>query len=250
MNRQCGSDLPLGLTSLDFTNRLDQLDPKTRMMASWMVSSGMRLSFVIAMKSHLGILAMVRSIVQRKAIKGITTTEEEALFRVRENRPGLLILSDQLAEGDGFSLCRRSLQVVPDLRVLMVLTGDATEARRALESGAMAVVCEDDFMMPELEVMQSLLAAANGKSYVSSSARARMKASESILDSPQSLTPREKDILVLMLKGLSDVAIANALAISIHTVKDYGKSIRAKYNVKTRIQLISALLGRAILKKG
>jgi DNA-binding NarL/FixJ family response regulator len=175
------------------------------MMASWMVSSGMRLSFVIAMKSHLGILAMIRSIVQRKAIKGITTTEEEALFRVRENRPGLLILSDQLAEGDGFSLCRRSLQVVPDLRVLLVLTGDATEGNRTLESGAMAVVCEDDFMMPELEVMQSLLAAANGKSYVSSSARARMKASESILDSPQSLTPREKDILVLMLKGLSDV---------------------------------------------
>ena len=41
-------------------------------------------------------------------------------------------------------------------------------------------------------------------------------------------------------------AIADALGISIHTVKDYGKSIRVKYNVKTRVQLISALLGRAL----
>lgn len=205
------------------------------MMASWILSSGMRLSFVVAMKSHLGILA-------------IATTEEEAFLRVCQNRPGLLICSDQLAEGDGFSLCRRSLQAVPDLRVLMVLTGDGTEAARALESGAMAVVCEEDFMQPELEVMQSLLAAANRKSYTSSRVRARMPEPESIVESPQSLTPREKEILVLLLKGLSDVAIADALGISIHTVKDYGKSIRAKYNVKTRVQLISALLGRALQK--
>jgi len=54
------------------------------------------------------------------------------------------------------------------------------------------------------------------------------------------------EILVLLLKGLSDVAFADALGISIHTVKDYGKSIRVKYNVKTRVQLISALLGRAL----
>jgi hypothetical protein len=38
----------------------------------------------------------------------------------------------------------------------------------------------------------------------------------------------------------------DTLGISIHTVKDYGKSIRVKYNVKTRVQLISALLGRAL----
>jgi DNA-binding NarL/FixJ family response regulator len=233
---------------LDFTDRLDQLDPKTRMLASWIVSSGMRLSFVIAMKSHLGIMAIVRSIVQRKAIKGIATTEEEAFFRVRENRPGLLICSDQLAVGDGFALCKRSLQAVPDLRILMVLTGEATEGSRALESGAMAVVCEEDFMQPEMEVMQSLLAAANSRQYISSRARARMRSPDMIVESPQALTPREEEILVLLLKGLSDVAIADALSISIHTVKDYGKSIRAKYNVKTRLQLISTLLGRAVQK--
>jgi len=234
------------VTDLDFTDRLHLLEPVTRMMASWILSSGMRLNFVVAMKSHLAILAIVRSIVQRRCIKGVATTEEEAFLRVRQNRPGLLICSDQLAEGDGFSLCRRSLRAVPDLRVLMVLTGDGTEAASALKSGAMAVVCEEDFLQPELEVMQSLLAAANRKSYVSSRARARMQSPQSIVESSESLTPREKEILVLLLQGKSDVAIANALGISIHTVKDYGKSIRAKYNVKTRVQLISSLLGRAL----
>ncbi|WP_411872343.1 response regulator transcription factor [Vulcanococcus limneticus] len=108
----------------------------------------------------------------------------------------------------------------------------------------MAVVCQEDFMSPELEVMQSLLAAVNNKHYVSSRARSRMQKPESIVESPQSLTQREKEVLILMLKGATDRDISEHLLISIHTVKEYGKSIRRKYNVKSRLQLISALLGR------
>ena len=72
-----------------------------------------------------------------------------------------------------------------------------------------------------------------------------MQKPELIVESPRSLTPREKEILILMLKGASDRDISDQLLISIHTVKDYGKSIRSKYQVKSRLQLISALLGRS-----
>ncbi len=221
------------------------------MVRSWIVSSGMRLSFVFAMKSHLGLLGIVHSVLVRSRIKGVVTTEEEALRRIRQSNPGLLICSDQLAQGDGFSLCRRAIQEVSDLKVLMVLTSDrlssnGSDVSEALDSGAMAVVCEEDFMSPELEVMQSLLAAVNNKHYVSSLARSRMKKPESIVESPQSLTKREKQILILMLKGASDRDISEHLLISIHTVKEYGKSIRRKYQVKSRLQLISMLLGQRL----
>jgi two-component system response regulator NreC len=229
---------------LDFTDRLDQLEPNRSMMRSWMLSSGMELSFVIAMKSHLGLLGIVRSFSDPSLIKGIASTEEAAYRRIRENNPGMLICSDQLAEGDGFSLCRRATQTVANLRVLMLLTRADADAGRALKCGAMAVVCEGDFLSPELEVMQSLLAVANNKTYVSSRARLQMQQPESIVESPQSLTQREKEILAFMLKGASDREIAEQLLISIYTVKEYGKSIRRKYQVKSRLQLISALLGR------
>jgi DNA-binding CsgD family transcriptional regulator len=58
------------------------------------------------------------------------------------------------------------------------------------------------------------------------------------------LTLREKEVLVLMLKDCSDQDISDKLRISIYTVKDYGKSIRKKYQVKSRLQLISSLLAR------
>jgi DNA-binding NarL/FixJ family response regulator len=215
------------------------------MMRSWMLSSGMRMSFVVAMKSHLGLLAIIRTFADLNKIKGVASTEEEAYRRIRQNNPGMLICSDQMAEGNGFSLCRRATQSVANLRVLMVLTHPNADTSRALSSGAMAVVCEEDFLSPEMEVMQSLLAVANNKHYVSSKARSRMQEPEPIVDSPDSLTQREKEILILLLRGASDREISEQLLISIHTVKDYGKSIRSKYQVKSRLQLISALLGRS-----
>jgi DNA-binding NarL/FixJ family response regulator len=214
------------------------------MMSSWILSSGIRLSFVIAMKSRLGLMGITRSISVQSRIKGVASTEEEAFLRIRQSSPGLLICSDQLEQGDGFSLCRRAIQAVGDLKVLMVLSSEDSDVGSALDSGAMAVVCEEDFLTPEMEVMQSLLAAANNKHYVSSLARSRMKKPESIVESPQSLTQREKEVLILMLKGATDRDISEHLLISVHTVKEYGKSIRRKYNVKSRPQLISALLGR------
>ena len=231
---------------MDFTDRLDQLEPNHQLLITWVLSSGIRLRYAIAMKSHLSILATVRSIPMKSRIKAVATTEEEAFRRIKVNNPGLLICSDQLEEGNGFSLCSRALKVVGDLKVLMVLTSKEVDVDRALKSGALAVVCDDDFLSPELEVMQSLLAAVNDKCYVSGRARSRMKTPALIGETPDSLTPREKDVLILLLKGASDSEIAEKLQISLYTVKEYGKSIRSKYQVKTRIQLISSLLGRAL----
>ena len=55
-----------------------------------------------------------------------------------------------------------------------------------------------------------------------------MQRPESILESPQSLMQREKEILIFMLEGASDRDRFEHLLISIHTVKEYGKSIRRK----------------------
>lgn len=151
------------------------------------------------MKSHLGLLAIIRSFSNLSVIRGIASTEEEAYRRIRQNNPGMLICSDQQVEGHGFSLCRRATQTVIDLRILMVLTQPDADTGRALEK---------------------------------------------MVESSQALTQREKGVLILMLKGATDREIAGHLLISIHTVKEYGKSIRRKYQVKTRLQLISTLLER------
>lgn len=231
---------------MDFTDRLKDYEPNRRMVASWLVSSGMRLSFVIAMKSHLGLVAIMRSIVVQSRIKGAVTTEEEALQRVFQSNAGMLICTDQLKDGDGFSLTRRAIKLIPDLKVVMIMTSPHPNVSLALASGATGVVCEEDLLAPEMEVMQALLGAANGRKHVSNLARMSLNTPEIITEAQLSLTPREKEILQLLLNGRSDKEISTQLGISIETVKDYGKSIRIKYNVKTRFELIGVVLGRSL----
>jgi DNA-binding NarL/FixJ family response regulator len=231
---------------LDFTDRLKDYEPNRRMVASWLASSGMRLSFVIAMKTHLGLVAVMRSIVVQSRIKGVVTTEEEALQRVFQSNAGMLICTDQLKDGDGFSLTRRAIKLIPDLKVVMIMTSPHPNVSLALASGATGVVCEEDLLAPEMEVMQALLGAANGRKHVSNLARMSLNTPEIITEAQLSLTPREKEILQLLLNGRSDKEISTQLGISIETVKDYGKSIRIKYNVKTRFELIGVVLGRSL----
>jgi DNA-binding NarL/FixJ family response regulator len=226
---------------MDFTDDLQLLEPNRKMVASWLISSG--LSFVVAMKSHLALLAIIRSISVQSRLKGAASTEEEALHRIRMNKPGLLICSDQLAEGNGFSLCRRAIQSVGELKVLMVLSGEGGDVNLALESGAMAVVDENDFLSHGMEVLRSVLAATNGKKSISILARSQIQKPGELFEPGQSLTSRESEILALLFQGLSDMEVADQLQLSIHTVKEHGKSIRRKYNVKTRLQLISIILG-------
>jgi DNA-binding NarL/FixJ family response regulator len=233
---------------LDFTDRLHEIEPNRRMVASWLVSSGMRPSFVIAMKSHLGLVAIIRSFAVPSRIKGVVTTEEEALQRILQGNAGMLICTDQLRDGDGFSLCKRAIEMIPDLRVMMIMTSPLPNVSLAIASGATGVVCEEDLMEPEMDMMQALLAAANGKKHVSNRAKMRLETPETTTEIQLSLTPREREILQLLLNGRSDREISVQLGISVETVKEYGKSIRNKYNAKTRFELIGVVLGRSLRK--
>lgn len=53
------------------------------------------------------------------------------------------------------------------------------------------------------------------------------------------LTRREKDVYSCLIKGLSNKVIARNLGLSAYTVADYNKSIYHKYNVKSRVELVS-----------
>lgn len=57
------------------------------------------------------------------------------------------------------------------------------------------------------------------------------------------LTPREAEVLRLLLSGLRAADIAERLALSERTVDDYVKSLRAKTGARTRSGMIATLLG-------
>ena len=56
------------------------------------------------------------------------------------------------------------------------------------------------------------------------------------------LTKRENDVLICLVRGLSNKAIAKTLGISPYTIADHNKSIFNKYNVRSRTELVSLQL--------
>lgn len=54
------------------------------------------------------------------------------------------------------------------------------------------------------------------------------------------LTPRERELLVNIASGSGEKQAARAMGLSQHTVKSYGKTLRAKFGVRNAVQLVAA----------
>jgi len=233
---------------MDFTSRINTLEPTKEMLRSWALSSGMRMDFVLAFEVRLSLLGAVSSFKERKHLAGVVSDEESALHYVKHHRPGMLLCGDQLEEGNGYSLVARARDLVPDLRVMMILGAANPDVERAIALKAEVICLDRELMGPEPIVAFGMLAAFQGKHFVSPLAQEILKrvltAEET--DATSMLRPREKEIIDLMICGLSDRDIADFLHLSIHTVRDYNKSIRSKFGVKNKVQLAATMLRNSI----
>ena len=57
------------------------------------------------------------------------------------------------------------------------------------------------------------------------------------------LSPREREVLLLLIQGLDTAALADRLGISPHTVRDHLKNVFRKTSNRSRSELMSALAG-------
>lgn len=233
---------------MDVTSRVDTLEPNTEMIRTWFFSSGIRLKFVLAFESRLSLIGMISSFKERKKLVGVVTDEETALHYVKRCRPGMLFCSDQLDGGDGFSLVARAKKMVPDLRIMMILGAANPDVERALTLKPEVICLDKDLLGPERTVAFGLLAACQGKHYVSPLAQETLKRDLSAeeTDATSILSQKEKKIMDLMIDGFSDREIADSLCLSIHTVRDYNKSIRRKFGVKSKVQLAAMIVRHSL----
>jgi DNA-binding CsgD family transcriptional regulator len=73
-----------------------------------------------------------------------------------------------------------------------------------------------------------------------------MHLNDDLLNLPK-LSPREKECLEWVAKGLSDTDIGDLLSISSSTVTSYIKNVRDKFKVRTRIQAVTIAISCGII---
>jgi DNA-binding NarL/FixJ family response regulator len=167
-----------------------------------------------------------------------------ALGSVRDLRPDLVLMDIRMPDLDGISATREVLDAAPDVKVVVLTTfEDDDYIFDALSAGASGFLLKRT--KPE-ELIAAIHTVADGDSLLSPSVTRRVidrmatakpvaGLSGARLDA---LTPREREVLELIGRGLSNREIAETFVIEESTVKTHVKRILMKLGLRDRVQAV------------
>ncbi len=170
-------------------------------------------------------------------------------LRLCERHEPDVVLVDIAALGADWDECLRRMRARhPSVRIIVLtntLDGDMVEL--ALQAGACGYLLKD---VQALTLVQAIRSAAAGQQVLDPEAthaliRAVRRADEGGCD----LSRREREVLNLLARGLSNREIAARMFISTATVKFHTRSILAKLGVSTRAQAIVRAYERCLVPK-
>ena len=179
-----------------------------------------------------------------------------AVEQVRALHPDLVLMDVRMPDLDGIAATREVTAASPDVKVVILTTFEQDDyIFGALNAGASGFLLKRSG--PE-ELLAAIHTVAAGDSLLSPSVTrtvidrmARQPTPEigpsRLLDS---LTPREREVLVLLARGLSNSEIAAELVIEESTVKTHVKRILMKLRLRDRIQAVVFAYESGIVQPG
>lgn len=171
------------------------------------------------------------------SVVGEAGNAAEACERARTLGPDVVVMDIALPGTSGIEATRRMLRDQPHLRVLMFsMYDDAIYARRALEAGALGYLSKAS--APEA-LIQAIYAVSRGERYVSPDVATNMARSAAQPGKSQieALSPREFEVLRLLVQGQTVRSISEKLGLSEKTVANHQSAIREKLGARNSAQL-------------
>jgi DNA-binding NarL/FixJ family response regulator len=167
----------------------------------------------------------------------------EVLVKARELAPDLIVMDISMPGCDGVEATQRIMAEFPDMTIVMLTVRDEDEKLfEAIKSGARGYLLKS---ISSRDLVAMLRRAASGDAAISPALGGRMleefrRLARQELHAPDqdqettALTQREQEVLSLVAEGATDKEIADALSISIHTVKSHMRNILAKLHMGHR----------------
>jgi DNA-binding NarL/FixJ family response regulator len=197
------------------------------------------------------------------AVVGEATNGEEAVSLARHTRPDVVLMDIRMPVLDGLEATRRIVeeeeeeeQQVAAVKVLILTTFESDEhVFEALRAGASGFLLKD---AEPTELLQAVRVLVEGGSLLSPSVTRRLisefvaapERGRALPERLDVLTERERELMALVARGLSNDEIAELLMISSATVKTHVGRAMGKLGARDRAQLVVLAYQTGLVRAG
>ena len=200
---------------------------------------------ILIADDHAIVRAGLRSLIQSESatmeLVGEAAGGYETIELVEKVQPNVLVLDLSMPDLDGISVTKKIAPQFPDLKILILtLHEDEALLRAALKAGASGYILK---RAAEIELVSAIHSILRGDLYVDPSMVRKLLSDETPPAVPQSrstemLTPRETEVLKLIVQGYTNRQIGEELNISVRTAESHRSNLSDKLGLHSRVELV------------
>jgi DNA-binding NarL/FixJ family response regulator len=200
---------------------------------------------VAIVDDHPLLIEGLRNLIAASGVAVLTDsaqTGKDCLRMLSFNLPDVLLLDINLPDFNGIDLCKEIIIRWPSLNIMALTSfGEFTSIRKMLENGAKGYLLKN--AMPE-EIILGIETVAGGGKFLCHEVDLFMKKHS---ERHIFLTPRETDLLRLIVKGYTNSEIANELFLGIETINSYRKNLLFKLNARNTAVLVKIAIEEKLI---
>jgi two-component system, NarL family, response regulator LiaR len=172
---------------------------------------------------------------------GEAESGEEAIAQCEQQKPDVVLMDLVMPGMGGMAATRALSQSCPETRVIALTSFEEEDfVEEALKAGATSYLLKN---VDADELAHAIRAAYRGRAVLAPEAtQALIRATRRVPEPHYNLTDRERDVLALLVEGLTNPEIALRLAIKNSTVKFHLGNLFSKLGVTTRTEAVALAL--------